>query len=147
MYSSFDFWEVNICLIYFLGVRLLSVLRGHSFFSSKDFPSQILSITFISYLNSWERASISLLMFSAKQGHYWYHFYNVFGMTRSLTGDWSQHSTTRLSRRRCLGFVLDEREDKQWLKKCCSHQSTLMETYIKRQSRLNKTEETWVWWI
>ena len=46
-------------------------------------------------------------MFSAKQWHYWYHFYNVFGMTRSLTGDWtwtsrtrSQHSTTRLSRRR-----------------------------------------------
>jgi len=26
-------------------------------------------------------------MFSAKPGHYWYHFYNVFGMTRSLTGD------------------------------------------------------------
>ena len=26
-------------------------------------------------------------MYSAKQGHYWYHFYNVFGMTRSLTGD------------------------------------------------------------
>ena len=22
-------------------------------------------------------------MFSAKQGNYWYHFYNVFGMTRS----------------------------------------------------------------
>ena len=27
------------------------------------------------------------LMFSAKQGNYWYHFYNVFGMTRSLSGD------------------------------------------------------------
>jgi len=27
------------------------------------------------------------LMFSAKQGLYWYHFYNVFGMTRSLTWD------------------------------------------------------------
>ena len=26
-------------------------------------------------------------MWSAKQGNYWYHFYNVFGMTRSLTGD------------------------------------------------------------
>ena len=26
------------------------------------------------------------LMLSAKQGNYWYHFYNVFGMTRSL--DW-----------------------------------------------------------
>jgi len=29
------------------------------------------------------------LMFSAKQGNYWYHFYNIFGMTRSLTGDWT----------------------------------------------------------
>ena len=26
------------------------------------------------------------LMFSAKQGHYWYHFYNVFGMKAVL--DW-----------------------------------------------------------
>jgi len=26
-------------------------------------------------------------MLSAKQVNYWYHFYNVFGMTRSLTGD------------------------------------------------------------
>ena len=26
-------------------------------------------------------------MLSAKQRNYWYHFYNVFGMTRSLTGD------------------------------------------------------------
>ena len=29
-------------------------------------------------------------MLSAKQGNYWYHFYNVFGMTRSLTGDWTR---------------------------------------------------------
>ena len=29
-------------------------------------------------------------MFSAKQGYYWYHFYNLFGMTRSLTGDWTR---------------------------------------------------------
>ena len=59
--------------------------------TSKRFSYQILSITFLSHLNSWERASISLfLMSSAKQGNYWYHFYNVFGMTRSLTGDWTQ---------------------------------------------------------
>jgi len=31
-----------------------------------------------------------ILMFSAKQESYWYHFYNVFGMTRSLTGDWTR---------------------------------------------------------
>jgi len=30
------------------------------------------------------------LMLSAKQGNYWYHFYNVFGMTWSLTGYWTQ---------------------------------------------------------
>ena len=30
------------------------------------------------------------LMFSAKQGNYWYRFYNIFGMTRSLTVDWTR---------------------------------------------------------
>jgi len=49
-------------LILFFSVRLLSVLRGHSFFSSppqwpmtsdfKAFLYQILSITLFSYLNS-----------------------------------------------------------------------------------------------
>ena len=29
-------------------------------------------------------------MLGAKQVNYWYHFYNVFGMTRSLTGDWTR---------------------------------------------------------
>ena len=53
-----------------ISVRLLSVLRGHSFFSSppqrpmtsdfEGFLYQILSITLFSYLNSWERASIFL---------------------------------------------------------------------------------------
>ena len=31
----------------------------------------------------------SFWMLSAKQGNSWYHFYNVFGMTQSLTGDWT----------------------------------------------------------
>ena len=88
------------CYIYFFSVRLLSVLRGHSFFSSpqqrpmtsnfEGFLYRILSITLFSYPNSWERASISLYLLSAKQGNYWYHFYKVFGMTRSLTGDWTR---------------------------------------------------------
>ena len=33
-----------------------------------------------------ERASFSLLMLSAKQGSHWYHFFNVFGMPRHLSG-------------------------------------------------------------
>ena len=54
----------------FFSVWLSSVLRGHSVFSSppqrpmtsdfEGFLYQILSITLLSYLNLWERASISL---------------------------------------------------------------------------------------
>ena len=29
------------------------------------------------------------LMLSAKKGNYWYHFYHIFGMMGSLTGDWT----------------------------------------------------------
>ena len=31
-------------------------------------------------------------MLSAKQGHsmYWYHLYNAFGMTCTVTGDWTR---------------------------------------------------------
>ena len=29
-------------------------------------------------------------MLRAKQGNYWYHFHNVFDMTRSLTRDWTR---------------------------------------------------------
>ena len=63
---------------FFFSVRLLSVVRV--FFvpvtTANDlrFLYQILSITLFSYLNSWERGSISLSMLSAKQGNYWYHF-------------------------------------------------------------------------
>ena len=68
----------------------------------------------LSYLKSWERerASISLVMLCAQQANFWYHFYNIFD-TRSLTGYWtgtcptrSQHSTTRLSRRRWNSYGL-----------------------------------------
>ena len=55
--------------------------------ASKDFLSQILSITFLSYLNSSERVSISLLMLSAKQGNFRYYFYYVIW---SLSGDWTR---------------------------------------------------------
>ena len=52
----------------------------------------------ILFIYFWERAS------AIKQGKYWYHLYNVFGITRSLTRDWthtrSHHYTTWLSRSR-----------------------------------------------
>ena len=59
--------------------------------TSKDFLSQIVSITFIFPILILEKEpAFPILMFSAKQGNYWYHFYNVFGMKRSLTGDWTR---------------------------------------------------------
>ena len=107
-------------LFYFFSVRLLSVLRSRSVFSpppqrqwpptSKDFLSQILSITFFSYLNSWERASIIPFQCSVlNKGTTG----TIFITSLVLRGPWlgiepgifctrSQHYTTRLSRRRCM---------------------------------------------
>ena len=70
---------------YFVVVRLLSVLRGHSFFLSSpqrpmtsDFdgfsnPDFIHNICFPILILEKEPV-FPFLMFSAKQGNYWYHF-------------------------------------------------------------------------
>ena len=98
----------------FFSVRLLSVLHGQSFFlshngqwppTSKDFYTRSYPLHYFVILTFENERVFPFSMLIAKQGNYWYHFYNVFGMTRSLTGNWTrtrcQHSTTRLSRRRC----------------------------------------------
>ena len=54
-------------------------------FSIPDFIHYIFSILILQ-----KEPVFPFLMLSAKQENYWYHFYNVFGMTRSLTGDWTQ---------------------------------------------------------
>ena len=76
--------------------------------TSKDFYTRSYPLHYFLILILEKEPVFPFWMFSAKQGNYWYHFYNVFAMTRSLTGNWtwdlphsrSQHSTTRLSRRR-----------------------------------------------
>ena len=141
-------------VILFFNVRLLSVLRDQSFFSSppqrpmtsdsEGFPSQMLSITFLSYLYSSERASISLcnvecqtrellvplhyivvLSLFFRKSQYFPFEYSVLNKDTNGTifitslvwcGPWlgiepetsrtrSQHSTTRLSRRRLFAVV------------------------------------------
>ena len=96
-YVYIYFCKLPQCLCVFFSVRLFSVLRGSFVFSfsspsqrpmNSDFEgflSQILSITFI-FIHQKEPV-FRFSMLSAKQGNYWYHFYNVFGMTRSLTRD------------------------------------------------------------
>ena len=116
---------VTTCIIHFLfSFRLVSVLRGHSGFPSPPqrpmtsdfewFLYQILSITLFSYLNSWERVGISLFRcWVLNKGTTWFHFFNVFDMTRSWLGiepgisrTRSQHSSTRLLRRRCSEITI-----------------------------------------
>ena len=104
----FNFFSVRLLSVLrghsvnFFSVRLLSVLHGHSVFfipatTANDlrlrriFLFQILCITFI--FLSWFLRKSQYFPFEcsvlSKQGNYWYHFYNVFGLTRSLTGDWT----------------------------------------------------------
>ena len=55
-------------------------------FYTRSYPLHYFLILFLEK----EPVFFPFSMFSAKQGNYWYHFYNVFGMTRSLTGDWNR---------------------------------------------------------
>ena len=55
--------------------------------TSMDFYPDFIHCIFVLILQ--KEPVFLCLMLSAKQGNNWYHFYNVFGMTRSLTGDWT----------------------------------------------------------
>ena len=89
----------ELMLLFFVvfRVRLLSVPRGQSvFFIPATTTNDILFEGFLYQINPLHYFLILILekepefpfpMLSAKQGNYWYHFYNLFGMTRSLTGN------------------------------------------------------------
>ena len=90
IYCVFDI-VMHIFLFFIFLAYDLSVLGGHSVFSSppqrpitsdfEGFLYQIVSITLFSYLILEKVPVFPFSMLSAKQGNYWYHFYNVFGMT------------------------------------------------------------------
>ena len=76
----------------FFSVRLLSVLRDHSVFSSPperpmtyDFAGfsipDLIHYIFCPIFILQKEPVFPFLMLSAKQVYCWYHFYNVFGMT------------------------------------------------------------------
>ena len=109
----------NIKCFCFFSVRLLSVLRGHSVLSSppqrpitsdfEGFLSQILSITFFVIFILQKEPEFPFSMFSAKQGNYWYHCITSLvwrgpwmGIEPGTSRTRSQHSSTRLSRRRFI---------------------------------------------
>ena len=62
---------------------------------------------FLCFFENLERASVCLLISSAKQGNHWYHFVNVFGMTRPLAGiePWtSRNEYVNASRNLCKSY-------------------------------------------
>ena len=71
-----------------------SMIPLHNGSMPSDFewiPSQNVSITFFCPILILEKEPVfPFSMLSAKQRNYWYHFYNDFGMTRVMTGDWTR---------------------------------------------------------
>ena len=59
--------------------------------TSKDFYTRSYPLHYFLILILEKEPMFAVSMLSAKQGNYWYHFYNVFGMTRSLTVDWTRY--------------------------------------------------------
>ena len=85
----------------FFNVRLLSVLRGHpGFFHTrhngqwpptlKDFYPRLYPLHFCTILILKLEPVFPFFNVECQTREYWNHFYNVFDMTRSLTGDWTR---------------------------------------------------------
>ena len=88
------FWElVLLVFVYEFSILVLYWLKvnnGQWSPTSKVFYSRSYPLHYFLILILEKEPLFPFLMLSAKQGNYWYHFYNVFGMTRSLTGDWTR---------------------------------------------------------
>ena len=102
IYLAFDFCRFCVIIRFFHPRH-----NGQWPPTSRDFLSQIVSTTFI-FLSYFLRKSqyFPFLMFSAKQGNYWYHFitYLVWrgpwlGIEPGTSRTRCQHYTTKLSRR------------------------------------------------
>ena len=57
----------------------------------KDFYTRSYPLHYFLILILEKEPVFPFSMLSAKQGNYWYHLHNVFGMTRSLTGDLTRY--------------------------------------------------------
>ena len=80
---AFDFCRFSVAIPFFIPATTANDLQLWRI-SIPDFIHYIFCPIFILQ----KEPVFPFLMLSAKQGNYWYHFYNVFGMTQSLTGDW-----------------------------------------------------------
>ena len=76
--------------IFFMSLAI-DVCSSLSFVISYKKVKIVIHYIYFSYLYSWERASIFPFECSVlNKCTTWYHFHNVFGITLSLTGDWTR---------------------------------------------------------
>ena len=81
-FLAFDFWRFCVVIRFFHprhNGQLPPTLKD---FYTRSYPLHYFLILFLE-----KEPVFPFSMLSAKQGNYWDHFYNVFGITRSLTGD------------------------------------------------------------
>ena len=72
--------NVFYCLFFFFAFDFCRFCVGHT----RSYPLHYFLILILEI-----EPVFSFSMLSAKQGNYWCHFYIVFGMTWSLTGNWT----------------------------------------------------------
>ena len=85
IFLAFDFCRFRVVIPFFIPAT-----TANDLWLRRIYYPRFYLLHLFSYLNSWERASIFSFECSVlNKGTTWYHFYNVFGMTRSLTGDWT----------------------------------------------------------
>ena len=77
--------------------------------TSKDFYTRSYPLHYFLILILEKEPVFHFSMLSAKQG---YHFYNVFGMTRSLTGDWTRDLPHSQSNNKHLYFIPKRKRSK-----------------------------------
>ena len=84
LFLTFDF--CRFCVV----IRFFHPLHNYQWPpTSKDFYTRSYSLHYFLILILEKEPVFPFWMFIAKQENYWYHFYNVFGITLSLTGDWT----------------------------------------------------------
>ena len=86
IFLAFDFCRFCVVIRFVSSPPQRPMTSDFDEFSIPDFIHYI----YVPILILEKEPVFSFLMFSAKQGHYWYHYYIVFGITRSLTGDWTR---------------------------------------------------------
>ena len=84
------FFRVRFCRFYVVIQFFHPCDNGQWSPTLKDFYTKSYPLHYCLILILQKEPVFPFSMLSAKQGNYWYHFYNVFGMTRSLTGDWNR---------------------------------------------------------